>query len=89
MDKIEKCHEGGEGVVVNVATPSIIIPNDYCRCANDTCIIKKECKRWLQKELDKNSTEVGYFVYADFHQLNSDLEDFNYKKDGCCKFIQN
>jgi hypothetical protein len=30
-DKIEKCSEGGEGIIIN-PRPSFVLPNDYTRC---------------------------------------------------------
>ena len=38
-----------------------LIPNDYSRCSNETCVKKTICKRFLQLEVDKtkNNTPIS------------------------------
>lgn len=89
MKEIEKCPEGGEGVVIIQSSSKNLMPNDYCRCTNNECPIKNECKRWLQTQIDKqNPDENNVSVYAEFCQPISTDTNFDYKKNGCGKFMQ-
>ena len=33
-----------------------LIWNDICRCSNEDCSIKMECRRYLQRQLDKEGS---------------------------------
>lgn len=48
---IDKCAEGGEGIVVYPIKD--LIPLDIARCSNNECELKHECSRYEQKFIDK------------------------------------
>lgn len=79
--------EGLEGDVIKNSV-TILIPNDYTRCTNKTCPINKNCKRFLQYELDRVNSTENQFYYAEFVMLKSNLKDFSYEET-CDKFIKN
>jgi hypothetical protein len=74
---IEKCQEGGEGIVIN------ILPKDYTLCNNNECKIKNECKRFLDY-INHDKSEDRYV--ATFCNVHSNLEDYDYKS-ACNYFI--
>jgi|GEM_PF-4157366 len=88
MKEIEKCPEGGEGEVVNIERVNDILSINVCRCNNQECYIKNECKRSIQFEIDKQYVKHKDIVEAEFIFIPSSDPDFNYK-EYCGKFIQN
>ena len=84
--------EGAEGIVINTYVNNDIMPLDNIRCSNSNCCLNEECKRYQQYLLDKITIRPEYdydrIYQAEFPQFKSNQEDFDYKKDGCPKFIQ-
>lgn len=84
--------EGAEGIIIKPYVNNDIIPLDNIRCSNTNCCINEECKRHQQYLLDKITIRPDYdnnrICQAQFYQPESNQEDFNYKKDGCPKFLQ-
>jgi hypothetical protein len=48
---IDKCPEGGEGLVIYPIKD--LIPLDTIRCSNKECELRHECSRYEQKFIDK------------------------------------
>lgn len=57
--KIEKCPEGGEGVIVKIK-PDNLLPKDYCRCISLDCPAK-DCSR-LQSYLYEMDEEERILI---------------------------
>jgi hypothetical protein len=84
--------EGTEGIIINPYVNNDVMPLDNIRCNNSNCCINEECKRHQQYLLDKITTRSDYdnnrIFQAEFYQPKSSQEDYDYKKDGCPKFLQ-
>jgi len=45
----------------------MILPNDVCRCVNDTCPLRERCLRWQAFIADRERKEEGAYIgYARF-----------------------
>lgn len=75
-NKIEKCCEGGEGLVVNMK-PDYLLPNDFSRCNFVQCPAN-DCFR-LKTYLYENGTNPNVLI-NDFskEQKTESSEDCNY-----------
>jgi hypothetical protein len=66
--KIEKCPEGGEGVVVKIK-PDNLLPKDYSRCISVHCPAQ-DCSRLQSYLYEKDEDEV--ILMSDFGKDKKD-----------------
>lgn len=86
---IEKCAEGGEGIIITPKNNNLIY-DDVTRCTNQECPVKEQCSRFLQTKIDGNTN--NNFYYAEFpnipaYTLDNPQESYDARKN-CDKFIQ-
>lgn len=83
MDKYNP--EGVEGEIVNVSPSTNILKREKIICINNNCPINTECKIYMINNIEvlsEDTLKVNYF------QPISLFKNFNYKENGCQKFIQ-
>ena len=60
------------------------LPNDVCRCVNDTCPLRERCLRWQAFLDDRERKEEGAYVsYARFEPVYTYNHDGRLKKLDC------
>jgi hypothetical protein len=75
-DKIEKCAEGGEGVIITFR-PSYLLPNDYGRCNFVQCPAN-DCRRLKSYQYGVENHETMSVVDFSEGQFIIDKDDCKY-----------